>query len=82
MALGSLLLLLLIALLLPSQLSVSRYQHTVTAAMARSLGRPVHLSGVEWRLLPTPAFILTDLTVSEDPSFGAEPLLTARTVIA
>ncbi len=77
-----LVLLLLVALVLPSQLSVSRYQHTVTAAMARSLGRSVHLSGVEWRLLPTPAFILSDLTVSEDPSFGVEPLLSARTVVA
>ncbi len=82
MAPGSVVLLLLVALVLPSQLSVSRYQHTVTAAMARSLGRPVHLSGVEWRLLPTPAFILSDLTVSEDPSFGVEPLLSARTVVA
>ncbi len=74
--------LLLGALLLPSQLGISRYQRSITSVMARSIGRPVHLSGVDWRLLPTPAFILHDLTVSEDASFGAEPLLTARTVVA
>lgn len=74
--------LLLLAFLLPSQLSINRYQHSIASVMARSIGRPVHLSGVDWRLLPTPAFILHDLTVSEDASFGAEPLLTARTVIA
>ena len=74
--------LLILAFLLPSQLGIHRYQRSIASIMARSLGRPVHLSGVDWRLLPTPAFILHDLTVSEDSSFGAEPLLTARTVIA
>ncbi len=79
---GLLVVLLLAAFLLPSQLGISRYQRSIATVMARSIGRPVHLSGVDWRLLPTPAFVLHDLTVSEDASFGAEPLLTARTVIA
>ncbi len=79
---GAMLALLLLAFVLPSFLSIRQYQRTLTTALARSLGRPVHLSGVDWRLLPTPAFILHDLTVSEDASFGAEPLLTARNVIA
>ena len=50
--------------------------------MARSLGRPVRLSSVELRLLPRPGFVLTDLTVEEDPAFGAEPVLHANTVTA
>ncbi len=79
---GLLVVFLLAAFLLPSQLGISRYQRSIATVMARSIGRPVHLSGVDWRLLPTPAFVLHDLTVSEDASFGAEPLLTARTVIA
>jgi len=33
-------------------------------------------------LLPTPGFVLYDLTVEEDPAFGAEPLLHASTVTA
>uniref|UniRef100_E6QK75 AsmA domain-containing protein n=1 Tax=mine drainage metagenome TaxID=410659 RepID=E6QK75_9ZZZZ len=81
LALG-LVVLLGLALVLPSVVSIGRYRRTVTGVMARSLGRPVHLSGVEWRLLPSPAFVLHDLTVSEDPAFGAEPILFARTVVA
>ena len=46
------------------------------------MGRPVRLSGVGLRLLPRPGFVLHDLTVSEDPNFGAEPVLFARTVVA
>jgi hypothetical protein len=37
---------------------------------------------VELRLLPRPAFVLTDLTVEEDPAYGAEPVLHANTVTA
>ena len=48
--------------------------------MSASLGRPVRLSSVELRLLPWPGFVLTDLTVEEDPAFGAEPVLHASTV--
>jgi hypothetical protein len=50
--------------------------------MAASLGRPVRLSSVELRLLPWPGFVLTDLTVEEDPAYGAEPVLHANTVTA
>jgi hypothetical protein len=50
--------------------------------MAASLGRTVRLSSVELRLLPRPGFVLTDLTVDEDPAYGAEPVLHASTVTA
>jgi hypothetical protein len=40
------------------------------------------MSSVELRLLPRPGFVLHDLSVSEDPEFGAEPILFARTVVA
>ncbi len=46
------------------------------------LGRPVRLSGVELRLLPQPSFVITDLTVEEDPAYGAEPVLHANEVTA
>jgi len=62
------------ALVLPPLINVGRYQRQVTALMSRSLGRPVHLSGVEVRLLPRPGFVLHDLTVGEDAAFGAEGL--------
>jgi hypothetical protein len=42
----------------------------------------VRLSSVELRILPRPSFILTDLAVEEDPTYGAEPVLHANTVTA
>ncbi|WP_263354998.1 AsmA family protein [Acidicapsa acidisoli] len=69
-------------LVLPPLINISRYQRRVAALMTQSLGRPVHMSSVELRLLPLPGFVLHDLSVSEDPEFGAEPILSARTVVA
>jgi hypothetical protein len=73
---------LLAILIVPPFLSVSRYESRITQLISASLGRPVRLSSVEVRLLPTPGFLLTDLTVEEDPSYGAEPVLHANTVTA
>lgn len=69
-------------LVVPPLISVSRYKSRITQLMSGSLGRPVRLSSVEVRLLPRPGFELTDLTVEEDPAYGAEPILHANTVIA
>ncbi|MGA8042636.1 MAG: AsmA family protein [Terracidiphilus sp.] len=74
--------LLLAGLLAPPWISISRYQSRITKLVSASLGRPVRLSSVEMRLLPRPGFVLTDLTVDEDPAFGAEPVLHANTVTA
>ncbi len=72
----------LAALIVPPFLSVSRYKNQITNLMTASLGRPVRLSSVSVRLLPRPGFVLYDLTVEEDPAFGAEPLLHASSVTA
>jgi hypothetical protein len=72
----------LAALFVPPWIGLSRYKNRITQLMAVSLGRPVRLSSVELRLLPRPAFVLTDLTVEEDPAYGAEPILHADTVTA
>jgi hypothetical protein len=69
-------------IVVPPLVSISRYQGRITHAMSASLGRPVRLSSVELRLLPRPGFVLTDLTVDEDPSYGVEPVLHANTVRA
>jgi hypothetical protein len=66
----------------PPFVSVSRYKTRITSLISASLGRPVRLSQVSVRLLPRPAFILSDLTVDEDPEFGGEALLHASTVTA
>src|SRR5580698_9056160 len=74
--------LLVLALVVPPLISVSRFKGQITHLIAQSLGRPVRLSSVEVRLLPWPGFVLTDLTVEEDPAYGAEPVLHAETVTA
>jgi hypothetical protein len=66
----------------PPYISVTRYKSRITQLISASLGRPVRLSSVEVRLLPRPGFLLTDLTVEEDPAYGAEPVLHANTVKA
>ena len=71
-----------IVLVVPPLVSVGRYKGQITSLMSRSLGRPVRLSSVEVRLLPWPGFVLTDLSVAEDPAYGAEPVLHASTVVA
>jgi hypothetical protein len=73
---------LLAILIVPPLVSVSRYKARITELISASLGRPVRLSSVEARLLPRPGFVLTDLTVDEDPAYGTEPVLHANTVTA
>jgi hypothetical protein len=69
-------------IVIPPLVSINRYKTRIVQAMSNSLGRPVHLSGVELRLLPRPGFVITDLTVEEDPIYGAEPVLHANEVTA
>jgi AsmA family len=73
---------LLLAIFLPPFVSVNHYKARITNLISRSLGRPVRLSNVEVRLLPWPGFVLDDLSVAEDPAYGAEPVLHASRVTA
>jgi hypothetical protein len=72
----------LAVLFVPPLVSLSSYKNRIVQLMSASLGRPVRLSSVELRLLPRPGLVLTDLTVDEDPAYGAEPVLHANTVTA
>jgi AsmA family len=78
----ALLLALLAVLIAPPMISLGRYKNAITQLLSASLGKPVRLSSVELRLLPRPGFVLTDLTVEDDPAYGAEPVLHANTVTA
>jgi hypothetical protein len=69
-------------LIVPPFVSVSHYKSRITQLISASLGRPVRISSVEVRLLPRPGFVLSDLTVEEDPAYGAEPVFHANTVTA
>jgi hypothetical protein len=80
---AALLLTILVSIIvIPPLVSVNRYKSRIAQAMSNSLGRPARISAVELRLLPRPEFVITDLTVNEDPSYGAEPVLHANTVTA
>ena len=77
----ALLIILLIALI-PPLISVNRFQRRITMSISQSLGRPVHLDTVTLSLLPLPGFTLQNLVVSEDPAFGSEPIIRAKSVHA
>ena len=67
---------LVVAAVVPPLINMGRYKAQIAQLMEASLGRPVRLSSVELRLLPWPEFVLYDLSVAEDPAYGAEPVLT------
>jgi AsmA protein len=71
----------LVLLLTPPLISVSRLQRRIASSISASLGRPVHLDRATLHLLPVPGFTLENLVVSEDPAFGAEPIIRANKVI-
>jgi hypothetical protein len=72
----------LLLIFVPPFIGISQYKKHITELVSASFGRPARLSSVELRLLPRPGFVLTDLTVDEDPAFGGEPVLHANTVVA
>ncbi|HLI61759.1 MAG TPA: AsmA family protein [Terriglobales bacterium] len=76
------LLLLALGLVLPPYINVNRYRNRVTGAVSRALGRPVTVSSIELKLLPRPGLVLYNFVVTDDPAFGAEPMLRADTVTA
>jgi hypothetical protein len=73
---------LLALIFVPPFISLNHYRTRVTSLVSTALGRPVRLSNIELRLLPRPGFLLTDLTVQEEPDYGAEPVLHASEVKA
>jgi hypothetical protein len=81
LALGAVIVLLAL-IFVPPYISLNNYKARVTQSVAAALGRPVRLSSIELRLLPRPGFLLTDLTVQEEPQYGVEPVLHANEVMA
>ncbi len=79
-AIGVLCVVLLVVL--PPYISVSRYQRRVATAISGALGRPVHFDSVSLQLLPVPGLTIQNFVVSEDEAFGTEPVLRANIVTA
>lgn len=78
----SAILLVLLLVIVPPLLNVSRFQRRIASNLSNSLGRPVHLDRVSLTLLPLPGFTLENFVVNEDPAFGYEPILRANEVRA
>ena len=75
----ALLVVVLLVILLPL-ISLGRYHSTIAASLSRSLGHNVNIGSINLTLFPLPGLEIHNLTVDEDPAFGAEPLLIAPTV--
>ena len=75
-------LLVLAGVVLPPLINIGRYQRRIATAISTAIGRPVHMRSVRLQVLPTPAIVMSDFEVEEDPAFGAEPSLRAPQVVA
>ncbi len=73
---------LVLLFVVPPLISVKAYKNQITQLISQSLGRPVRLSSAQARILPWPGFEISDLSVAEDPAYGAEPVLHANKVTA
>jgi hypothetical protein len=79
---GTVVVLLVLAVVLPPLVHLGKYRHSITASMSEALGRPVAVGSMQLRLLPMPGIVMSDFTVAEDPAFGYEPALHANSVVA
>lgn len=61
---------------------VSRLKARIGNSISQAVARPVEIGAVHLRFLPQPGFDLENLVISEDPAFGAEPMLRAPEVTA
>src|SRR5665213_3435491 len=75
-------LLLLALIVVPPFININRFRRSIVHSISAGLGRPVEASAVELELFPRPGFVLHNLTVTEDPAYGAEPVMMAQTVTA
>ena len=69
-----------VLVLVPPLVSISRYQRRIANSMSAVLGRPVHMDRVALNLLPLPGFTITNLVIDEDPAFGSEPIIRSQSV--
>lgn len=74
--------LLAVLAVVPPFININRFRRSILQSVSAGLGRPVYARSVELSLFPRPAFVLHDLTVAEDPTYGAEPVLMAGVVTA
>jgi hypothetical protein len=78
---GGVIAVLLAALYVP-RISADAYRDRAQAALEKALGRKVEIGSVRFRLLPTPALTISNVTIGEDPAIGPEPAAYVTTLHA
>jgi len=73
---------LLLAAFYVPRIDARRYRDRAHMALENALGRKVEIGEVRFRLLPEPGFTITNVTIGEDPSIGAEPVAYVSTLRA
>lgn len=51
-------------------------------ALEEGLGRKIEIGEVQFRLVPTPGFAISDVTIGEEPAVGLEPAAYIKTLVA
>ena len=74
--------LVLIAALAVTYVNGDRYRLPVQTALETGLHRKVEIGSVGFRLLPTPALTVSNVTIGEDPAIGREPVAYVTTLRA
>jgi AsmA family/AsmA-like C-terminal region len=75
-------LLVIAALFLARPRAGRQLRDRASESLGQALGRTVEVGALHLRFLPRPGFALDNVVVSDDPRFGAEPLVRAREVTA
>ena len=75
-------LLVLALIFAPPFVNLQRYKGRIANTISASIGREVTFSEVHLQILPQPGLVFSNLSVAEDPSFGAEPMLTSPEMTA
>jgi hypothetical protein len=74
--------LIVVVLFVVPAINVNRYRLSVAESLSRALGREVTVQGISIQTFPQPGFLLTGVSVADDPSISAEPMLRADEVLA
>lgn len=63
-------------------INVNRYRLSVAESLSRAIGREVSVQSISIQTFPQPGLLLSGVTVADDPTISAEPMLHADEVLA
>jgi hypothetical protein len=64
------------------KITTGLYRERILQALEEGLGRKVEIGQIHFRILPTPGFAVSDVTIGEDPAIGPEPVAYVDTLVA